>query len=254
MRPRKPILIYCQDELWRERVAWVIGIRMQLVTVTSTGSLSDVEESLASRGGPFECVVVACQGNHQEREWLKAAIARAGGGAKDGPLTEGQMVLEVLPNLVGVASDSPAQLTVTDGDMAGLLEKIRTLVVRKRGPKKWPMMATRSAGGSEGCNAFARRPVRGDLRAAHQDPGGASMNCFLCSNLIEKGEYICADCKQQFAAYRTELEVQAQTVECKSCKAAIGKPCRSGSGKDRFVAHACRDHAARRAQRRERAQ
>jgi len=60
--------------------------------------------------------------------------------------------------------------------------------------------------------------------------------CIDCHTGIPVGSanaYVCTDCCAASEARSKRLEKHARKVICPDCKAKPGKPCKTGSGKDR---------------------
>jgi hypothetical protein len=65
------------------------------------------------------------------------------------------------------------------------------------------------------------------------------MNCYSCRRETSEGEYVCDDCKKESREYSAKMEARALLHPCRQCRAEIGAPCLTGSGKPR-CAHAKR--------------
>lgn len=139
MRPRKLVYLYCRDEMRRSLMVTFLQVRATFATVVSFDCMDDLRSALkACAPGELFCVVMAHGGGVAED--FASFFA-----ALPGEIGAMEVCADAAPPKHSKANVLLPR-TGVDGknlgiDHAELLERLKVLCARKRGPKKVPGLA-----------------------------------------------------------------------------------------------------------------
>lgn len=121
MRPRKRLLLYCADAAELACVRYVLSTRLYAVAGVST-----VEDARGAAGAcAFDCVLVM---HRLEPDYSESVVVALRAALPDVPSV---LLVRTFP-----VQPSAATVVCMAGDVARLIDQVRILCLRRRGPEK----------------------------------------------------------------------------------------------------------------------
>jgi hypothetical protein len=130
MKPKKKILLYCADDARREELSYAIWARCVWAKVYDVSTAEGFSNALAS-GIEFDCIVLVPSWKPREKAWIHKFLMA---------YPDATRAIEVRAKSYG-EGPSLAGRRVVDGDMASLIDAMKTASARKRGPRQFRMVA-----------------------------------------------------------------------------------------------------------------
>jgi hypothetical protein len=125
MRPRKKILIFCADKGELSVLCFVVRVRYYFQPV-GCSRMEELKQIAMQSALPDACVIVHLgrQDSNRVGKWLASYCPEI-------------PILTVLPSLLRRRVDYSATMVMTNCVMADVLERVRVLAARKRGPRRF---------------------------------------------------------------------------------------------------------------------